>query len=441
MASNNGIEVIASNNNLAPSRSTTHSANGSDAHTLGSRPGRHTGSGEIPFNWPSFVGAELANVAEAAERGSMRGDGVFSRRCVELLAAAHGTADVLLTPSCTHAMELAALAMDLRSRDEVILPAFTFPSTANAFVLRGVRPRFVDIRPDTLNIDETKIEDAVGLQTRAIAPVHYNGVASEMETITEIAKLQGLFVLEDNAQGLFGQYHGRPLGTFGDFSALSFHETKNITCGEGGALVINNPAFVDITHVIRDKGTNRRDFARGRVSNYTWTLAGSSYLMSDLLAAVLYAQLTAAEGTQLRRRQLWNRYAKELADWRLSNGIGAQEIPASCYQSAHVYAILMPTPEDRTAFILHMRSRGITAPFHYVPLHLSPMGRQFGGQRGDCPVAERVGEVLVRLPLFNSMTDGEQHRVIQAAREFSCAARPTASRASVRRERSVPAPA
>ena len=372
----------------------------------------------IPFNRATLVGREMTYMAEAVAAGHISGDGVFTRRCHALLEQALGCPKVLLTTSCTHALEMAALLLDLKEGDEVIFPSFTFVSTVNAFVLRGVRPVFVDIRPDTLNLDETRIETLVSPQTRAIVPVHYAGVGCEMEAILEIARRRGLAVVEDNAHGLFGKYRGRPLGTFGCLATQSFHETKNFTCGEGGALLINDPALAERAEILREKGTNRSRFFRGQVDKYTWVDLGSSYLPSDLLAAFPLAQLEEREAIQARRRAIWQRYFVELSTWAERNGVGLPHVPAYCEQPYHMFYLLFPDLDRRQRFIGSLKRQGILAVFHYQPLHLSDMGRRFGGRPGDCPVTEAVSDRLVRLPFYTGMTGEEQGLVIEAVRHF-----------------------
>ena len=368
----------------------------------------------VPFNRPAVTGLEESYLRQALERGHLSGDGPMTERCHALLTRMTGAPHALLTTSCTHALELSALLLDLAPGDEVIVPSFTFVSTANAFVLRGGVPVFADVRPDTLNIDESRIEALVTERTRAIAVVHYAGVAAEMTPIMSIAGRHGLAVVEDNAHGLCGRYRGRALGTFGQLAALSFHETKNFTCGEGGALVINDPRFVDRAEILREKGTDRSRFFRGQVDKYGWTDVGSSYLPSELLAACLAAQLESAERIQARRRTIWNRYDADLQRWRETNEVRGPIVPESCEHPAHLYYLLMPSLEARTALIAHLRERGILAVFHYLPLHLSSMGRRFGGRPGLCPVTEAVSDRLVRLPLFFNMTDEQQSLVVDA---------------------------
>ena len=373
---------------------------------------------KIPFNKASLVGTETENVLKAFSDMHIAGDGSFTRRCHELLERAVGAPKALLTTSCTHALEMAALLLDIQPGDEVVVPSFTFVSTVNAFVLRGARPVFIDIRPDTLNMDERLLEAKLTAKTRAIVPVHYAGVGCDMDVICKLGSERGIAVVEDNAHGLFGKYRGRNLGSFGTFSTLSFHETKNITCGEGGALIINEPKFIERAEVIREKGTNRSQFFRGQVDKYGWVDVGSSYLPSEVLAAFLVAQLEAWESIQSRRMAAWARYRAELGSWAESRGIGLPHIPAEAEHPAHMFYLVFPTLAQRQAFIAHMWQAGIVAPFHYVPLHTSIMGRKLGYGDGDCPVTENISDRLVRLPLYASITSDDQGKVIDQILEF-----------------------
>jgi dTDP-4-amino-4,6-dideoxygalactose transaminase len=371
----------------------------------------------IPFNRSSAQGAELEHIAETLRIGQVAGDQTFSRNCQTLLKDTLGCRQALVTTSCTHALEMAALLLDLREGDEVIVPAFTFVSTANAFVLRGARPVFCDIRPDTLNLDETKLEALITTRTKAIVPVHYAGVGCEMDAIMEIANRHGVAVIEDNAHGLFGKYKGRGLGTFGQMATQSFHETKNITCGEGGALLVNDPRFEERAEIIREKGTNRARFFRGQVDKYSWVDVGSSYVMSDVLAAFLYGQLEQWQTIQAKRRAIWEKYDRQLAEWAAVNGIRCPIIPEHCEQAYHMYYLLMPSLKARTNFISRLEERGVTAVFHYLPLNQSAYVRAMsknGWLRTECPVTEDVSDRLVRLPFYTSMTSEEQEYVLQA---------------------------
>ncbi len=374
----------------------------------------------IDFNHPVLVGRELEYVSEAFRIGHISGDGAFTKKCHAYLEQALGVPKALLTTNCTHALEMMALLLDIQPGDEVILPDFTFVSTVNAFVLRGAKPVFVDIRPDTLNLDETKLEALITPQTKAIVPVHYAGVGCEMDAILEIAARHGIPVVEDNAHGLFGKYKGRYLGTFGVMASQSFHETKNFSCGEGGALLINEEKYIERAEIIREKGTNRSRFFRGQVDKYTWVDVGSSYLPSDVLAAFLYGQLEMREKIQTHRQRVWETYQRGLADWARRNGVGLPFVPAHVEQAWHMFYLLLPDLETRQRFIQHLRARGVYAVFHYLPLHLSDMGLKFGGQPGDCPVTESVSDRLVRLPFYNDLTADDQQIVIEAAQEFAC---------------------
>lgn len=364
------------------------------------------------------MGNELDYIADAVRSGQISGDARYTRKCHALLEESLGILKALLTTSCTHALEMAALLLDIAPGDEVIVPSFTFVSTVNAFVLRGAKPVFIDIRPDTLNLDETLLERLITPKTRAVVPVHYAGVGCEMDAIMEIATRHKLAVVEDNAHGLFGSYRGRPLGTFGALATQSFHETKNFTCGEGGALLINDPALVERAEIIREKGTNRSRFFRGMVDKYTWVDIGSSYLLSDVLAAYLYAQLEARDEIQRRRGRIWERYCDALSEWAAEHEVRLPFVPEYCRQPYHMFYILLPSLAVRQRLISHLRAAGILAVFHYLPLHLSDMGRRFGGQAGDCPVTEDISDRLLRLPLYNDLTEAEQTRVIETILKF-----------------------
>src|SRR5262245_29893093 len=372
----------------------------------------------IPFNRVTLTGKEQPYIATAVERGHISGDGEFTRRCSELLERELGAPRVLLTTSCTHALEMSALLLDLEPGDEVIFPSFAFVTTVNAFVLRGVKPVFVDVRRDTLNMDEHQLAQRIGPKTRALVPLHYGGVACEMDPILALAREHDLAVVEDNAHGLFASYRGRKLGTFGCLATQSFHETKNITCGEGGALVINDPARVARAEIVREKGTNRARFFRGQVDKYTWVDLGSSYLPSEILAAFLWAQLEERESIQQKRGHIWRRYERDLADWAATNGTTLPHVPAHCQQPYHVFYLLLPSLAARTRLIEHLKGRGILAVFHYLPLHLSEMGRRLGGEPGQCPVTEDISDRLLRLPLFPGLTDADLDDVIEGVQSF-----------------------
>jgi len=372
----------------------------------------------IPFNKASPTGLEMTYIAEAVASGHIAGDGPFTRKCRELLEAQLSVPKALITTSCTHALEMSALLIECQPGDEVIFPSFTFVSTVNAFVLRGVRPIFADVRLDTLNLDERQIEDLITPLTKAIVPVHYAGVACEMDAILEIASRHGLSVIEDNAHGLFGRYKGRYLGTLGCLATQSFHETKNFTSGEGGALLINDPRYIERAEIIREKGTNRSRFFRGQVDKYTWVDVGSSYLPSDILAAFLYAQLESRQQIQGKRRWLWENYNQHLKDWAGENGVRLPVIPGHCEQTYHMFYMLMPSLDVRQDFIAYLKMRGIQSVFHYLPLHLSDMGQRFGGKPGDCPVTEDISDRLVRLPFYNSLSSSDLEDVIGAVVEY-----------------------
>lgn len=373
---------------------------------------------KVDFNHPAPVGNELEYIRQAIESAHISGDGTFTKKCHALLENQLGVSKALLTTSCTHALEMSAILLDIQPGDEVIFPDFTFVSTVNAFVLRGARPVFLDIRPDTLNLDESRLEAALTPRTKAIVVVHYAGVGCEMDTIMEIAGNENIPVVEDNAHGLFGRYKGKYLGTFGSMATQSFHETKNFTSGEGGALLINDPAFVERAEIIREKGTNRSRFFRGQVDKYTWMDIGSSYLPSEILAAFLFAQLEQREKIQSQRKQVWEIYYAGLKDWASAHGVQLPYIPEHCEQPYHMFYMLMPDLDLRQKMIAFLHERGIISVFHYLPLHLSEMGGKFGGRQGDCPVTEQVSDQLIRLPFHNSLTSSDVELVIENIREF-----------------------
>jgi dTDP-4-amino-4,6-dideoxygalactose transaminase len=367
----------------------------------------------IPFNRFCKVGTEFAYIQQAIDAMQISGDGRFTALCHEIFEKDLGVGKALLTTSCTHALEMAALLLDIQPGDEVIIPSFTFVSTANAFVLRGARPVFADIRPDTLNLDESRLEALITPRARAIVPVHYGGVGCEMDTILNVAARHRIAVVEDNAHGLYGAYKGKRLGSLGSLATLSFHETKNFSCGEGGALLINDPAYFERAEILREKGTNRKRFFRGEVDRYSWVDIGSSYLPSEILAAVLYAQLLARERIRKQRRDVWRFYAAHLADWAAANGVGLPRIPSHCASSHHLFYLLLRRAADRPRLIEHLKTAGISSAFHHLPLHLSEMGRKFGGADGDCPVSEDVSERLLRLPFYNSLEPADQFRIVE----------------------------
>jgi dTDP-4-amino-4,6-dideoxygalactose transaminase len=373
---------------------------------------------KIPFNRSSLCGRELEYIFQTITIGQIAGDQTFSQKCQAFLEQTLGVPKAMVTTSCTHALEMCALLLDIKPGDEVIVPSFTFVSTANAFALRGAKIIFADIRPDTLNLDEKQLEWLISPRTKAIVVVHYAGVGCEMDAILAIANCHGVSVVEDNAHGLFGKYRGRWLGTFGRLATQSFHETKNITCGEGGALLVNDPRLVERAEILREKGTNRSRFFRGQVDKYTWVDVGSSYVMSDVLAAFLYAQLEAWQTIQSLRRNIWDYYDRQLRAPLQKLGVGCPVVPEHCEQPCHMYYLMMPSFQKRQACISFLKSRSILGVFHYVPLHLSPMGIQFGGKKGGCPVAEVAGERLLRLPFYNSLGRAEQDQVTEAVLDF-----------------------
>jgi dTDP-4-amino-4,6-dideoxygalactose transaminase len=373
----------------------------------------------IPFNRPFTVGGELENIAQAVREGHLSGDGPFTRRCHRWLEERLGAKRALLTHSCTAALEMAAILCELAPGDEVIMPSFTFVSTANAFVLRGAVPVFVDIRPDTLNLDERLVERALTPRTRAIVPVHYAGIACEMDAILALAAERGLVVVEDAAQGLLADYKGRRLGAIGHLGCLSFHETKNVISGEGGALLVNDERFVARAEVIREKGTNRSQFFRGEVDKYTWVDIGSSYLPSELVGAFLWAQLEQAEAINARRMALCAAYREALAplaaEGRLALPAAA---PAGVRGNGHLFYVLLRDAEERARLIAHLKARGIHAVFHYVPLHSSPAGRKFGRAAGPLPVTEDVAVRLLRLPLYHGLGEEDVAAIASEIRAF-----------------------
>ena len=354
----------------------------------------------IPFNKPHMTGKELSYIGQAHANSHLAGDGDFTRKCNTWLERSIGCRKALLTHSCTGALEMAVILAGIQPGDEVIMPSFTFVSTANAVVLRGGVPVFVDIRPDTLNLDETRIEAAITERTRAIMPVHYAGVGCEMDAIMAIAGRHDLVVIEDAAQGIASTYRGRPLGSIGHMGALSFHETKNIIAGEGGALLVNDSRLIERAEVIREKGTNRSQFFRGQVDKYTWVDIGSSYLPGEIIAAFLWAQMEEAEELTRRRLEIWHAYHAAFADLEARNLVRRPIVPAECRNNAHMYYLLLPDLAKRTQFIRAMEESGIGAVFHYVPLHDSPAGRRYGRSHGELAVTASAGERLVRLPLW-----------------------------------------
>lgn len=373
---------------------------------------------KIPFNKPCFAGNELLYIKAAVNSGKISGDGNFGKKCTSLMEKIFKAKKVFLTPSGTSALDLSALLLNLNSEDEVIVPSFTFTSTANAFVLRGTKPIFVDCRPDTLNIDETKIEDAITKRTKAIFCTHYAGVGCEMDKIKEISQKYKLFVVEDAAQGVNAKYKNLYLGTIGDFGTYSFHETKNFNCGEGGALVVNDTKFIKRTEILREKGTNRSQFFRGEIDKYTWCDIGSSYLLSEVLAAYLYAQLEKMEEITAKRKKIYTFYLSALADLAKEGKLQLPIIPKHCTSNYHLFHVLFDSQTTRDRVMNKMKKTGILTVFHYLPLHTSPMGRRFGYKRGQLPVTKDVSGRLLRLPLYNDLSENQQDYICKSLKKF-----------------------
>ena len=366
----------------------------------------------IAFNIPYITEHETKNALKSLGSIHISGDGPYARNCQSIIEEQLDSGQVLLTTSCTHALEMAAILLNLRPGDEVIVPSYTFASTALAFVMHGAKICFADIRPDTMNIDESKLEALITPKTRAIVVVHYAGVGCEMDPIMQIANRHNLVVIEDNAHGLYGKYKGKYLGSIGHMATQSFHETKNFTCGEGGALIINDEKFVARAEIIREKGTNRSKFFQGLVDKYTWVDKGSSYVLSDILAAVLYAQLQRANEIQQRRKNLWNTYNESLSSWGISNNVTLPTVPDYCKQAYHMFYMLLPSLENRIKFIEYLKNENIMAVFHYIPLHSSPMGIKCSANKCNCSVTTDISERLVRLPFYTGMTTEESLFVI-----------------------------
>jgi len=370
----------------------------------------------IPFNRPYLTGKEFTHIQDAVSAGQLAGNGRFTKLCQGWLERRIGAPRVLLTQSCTAALEMAALLLDLEPGDEVIMPSFTFVSSANAFALRGARPVFVDIRADTLNLDERQVEAAITARTKAILVMHYAGVACEMDTLLDIAHRRGLVVVEDAAHALMSSYKGRPLGGFGHLATFSFHETKNVISGEGGALVINDPRFAERAEIIWEKGTNRSQFSRGRVDKYTWMDIGSSFLPGELTAAFLWAQLEEAESITARRLDVWNRYRRYATEIE-ALGLRMPVIPAECEHNAHLFYLLLPSPVTRTEILNDLNARGVNAVFHYVPLHSSPAGVRYGRAAGAMSVTDDCSARLIRLPLWVGMPEDASREVVDRLSE------------------------
>ena len=373
---------------------------------------------KIPFNKPTLQGTELKHIDNAIRDGHLCGDGAYTKKCQELLEKHISANQVLLTPSCTAALEIAALLCDLKEGDEVILPSYTFVSTANAFALRGAKLRFIDIRRDTMNLDENLIEEAITEHTKAIVPVHYAGVACEMDRIKEIANKHGVYIIEDAAQGVDAKYKNSYLGTLSDMGTYSFHETKNFVCGEGGALVINNDEFNERAEIIREKGTNRSKFFRGQVDKYTWVDLGSSYLLSEIQAAFLFGQLESMRKITLQRKAIFEQYYDHLQPLVSKGKLELPYIPEKCTTNYHMFYILLPDQKSRTALIKYLKKKGIEAVFHYIPLHNSPMAKQMGYNHETLPVTEEVSNRLLRLPFYNGLTESEINTVTKEILAF-----------------------
>ena len=372
----------------------------------------------IPFNVPPFLGTEPDLIMQAVKNQKICGDGPFTKQCHQWLEEKTGSPKALLTTSCTHALEMAALLLHIQPGDEVILPSFTFCSTADAFVLRGAKLVFVDIRPDTMNIDETKIEDAITDKTKAIVPVHYAGVACEMDTITEIARRHNLAVVEDAAQAVMSEYKGQALGAIGDYGCYSFHETKNYSMGEGGALLIKDPEKIEEAEILREKGTNRSVFLRGQIDKYTWVDHGSSYLPSDMNAAYLWAQLQEAEKINNDRLASWNKYYEAFAELEEKGYVQRPIIPDECKHNAHMFYLKAKDLEERTALLSFLKENDILAVFHYIPLHSAPAGKRFGRFHGTDEVTTRESDRLLRLPMYYGLSDEDINKVIDTVIRF-----------------------
>lgn len=373
---------------------------------------------KIPFNKPFVAGKELYYIAQAVALGNIAADGFFTKSCSKLFEERFGIHRVLMTPSCTASLEMAAILCDLKPGDEVIVPSFTFVSTVNAFVNRGASPVFVDIRPDTMNIDDELIEAAITPRTKAIFPVHYAGVACRMSHIMAIARRHDLFVVEDAAQGVNSFYEDQVLGSIGHLGTYSFHETKNYICGEGGALCINDPRFVERAEIIRDKGTNRKQYFRGMVDKYTWVDIGSSYVPSEISCAFLYAQLELLDAIAARRKASYDYYRRAMKPLEAEGLMQLPCIPDGCRSNYHMFYIVLPDRETRDGLLDHLRRENITAVFHYIPLHSAPMGRQFGYSENDLPVTNDISGRLLRLPLYYDITEEDQSRVVSGIRDY-----------------------
>lgn len=372
----------------------------------------------IPFNVPPFTGKEIEYIRQAVENHTICGDGEFTKKCSRWLEDKTGTSKALLTTSCTHATEMAALLCDIKEGDEVIMPSYTFVSTADAFVIRGAKAVFVDIHPETMNMDERLIEQAVTSRTKAIVPVHYAGVACEMDTIMDIAKRNKLKVIEDAAQGIMAEYKGQPLGAIGDYGCYSFHETKNMSMGEGGALLIKDSEKIEEAEILREKGTNRSKFFRGQIDKYTWINYGSSYLPSDMNAAYLWAQLEQAEQMNEKRLKIWNQYNYELKDLEKSGYLELPVIPKDCVHNAHMFYIKTKNLEERTSLINFLKKNDILAVFHYIPLHSAPAGKRFGRFHGEDRYTTKESERILRLPMYYTLETDKISYICEKVKEF-----------------------
>lgn len=372
----------------------------------------------INFNVPAHTDETIVNILDVFKEKHASGDGKYTKMCHKWIEEKFECSKSLLVHSGTAALELAAIMSNLEPGDEVIMPSYTFVSTANAFVLRGAKPVFVDIRPDTLNINEKLIEEAISPRTKAIVPVHYAGVGCEMDTILNIAKKYNLIVIEDAAQAFGAKYKGKQLGTIGDMGCFSFHETKNIMSGEGGVFVTNNPEYAERAEIIREKGTNRSKFFRGQVDKYTWVDVGSSYLPSDVIAAYLYSMLNISDDIQEKRLKVWNRYNEEFCEFEKKGLIRRPVIPDECTNNAHMFYLLFNDLDIRTKFIKHLKENGVVSVFHYIPLHSAPAGLKYGRYVGDMKVTNHISDTLVRLPMYFDITDKELNKIITAACQF-----------------------
>jgi dTDP-4-amino-4,6-dideoxygalactose transaminase len=372
----------------------------------------------INFNQAYLAANQEKYIKQALDGHHIAGDGPFTKKCSHFFEEFFGVKKALITTSCTHALEMSAMLLDLKEGDEVIVPSFTFVSTTNAFMLRGAKPIFIDIRPDTLNLDENIIEQFISEKTKAIYAVHYAGVGCEMDTINQIAEKHSISIVEDNAHGLFGKYKGKYLGTFGQLAAQSFHETKNISCGEGGALLINDVKYCERAEIIREKGTNRSRFFRGEIDKYSWVDIGSSYLPSDILSAILLSHLEEAQSIQNKRKFIWNFYDQALKTWAQENAVQQPFIPDHCEQSYHMYYLLLPSLPIRQNFINYLKEKGIHSVFHYVPLHTSQVGEKYGYSEGDLPVTEKISDQLVRLPMYFDLTEENLKQITDAIKKF-----------------------